>query len=230
VRAVVLQSNYLPWRGYFHLIHDADHFVFYDEVKYTKNDWRNRNRIVTKNRPQWFTIPISKTAVHQKISEVSLPDGWQEDHFKVLLLAYKRAPFFNQLEPLIFDFYKARKWETLSSFNQYAIRSISRLLNIQTKFSDSSSYTLEGDRVDRLVNLLMQVGATHYLSGPSAANYLTGKEHLFEEKNITLEYKKYPVYKEYKQNFSPFQPSVSIVDLIAHVHLEDIAGYIWDNH
>src|SRR3954469_1788276 len=91
MKVVVLQSNYVPWKGYFDLIHDADLFIFYDEVQYTKNDWRNRNRIVTKNGPQWLTIPIPHEAVHQKISEVLLPkDGdWQKLHWKSLFFGYK---------------------------------------------------------------------------------------------------------------------------------------------
>src|SRR6185436_12370323 len=101
VRAVVLQSNYLPWRGYFDLIQNADVFVFYDEVQYTKNDWRNRNRICSKNGVQWLTIPISRDAVKLKISEVHLPDArWQEDHFQTLRHSYKPARFYEQIEPL----------------------------------------------------------------------------------------------------------------------------------
>src|SRR3954469_16903743 len=98
MKVVVLQSNYVPWKGYFDLIHDADLFVFYDEVKYTKNDWRNRNKIFTTNGVQWLTIPISKDAVKQKISQVEIKDnGWQELHYKSLFFGYKSAPFFNQL-------------------------------------------------------------------------------------------------------------------------------------
>ena len=116
MRVVVLQSNYLPWRGYFDLIHDADLFVYYDEVQYTKNDWRNRNRICSKNGLQWLTIPIAKSAVKQKISEVALPDPrWQVDHFKSLYFSYKPAPCFHQLEPLLHEVYEQQQWTTLAA-------------------------------------------------------------------------------------------------------------------
>src|SRR3954468_728178 len=102
MKVVILQSNYVPWKGYFDLIHDADLFVFYDEVKYTKNDWRNRNRIYSKNGLQWLTIPIPHSAVKQKISEVLLPEGdWPAQHYKSLSFGYGKAPFFGQLDELM---------------------------------------------------------------------------------------------------------------------------------
>src|SRR4051812_8183445 len=110
MKVVILQSNYIPWKGYFDLINDADIFVFYDEVKYTKNDWRNRNKIYTKNGMQWLTIPIHKDAVKQKISEVEMPDNsWQELHHKSLEFGYKSAPYYKQLEPLLTELYLNQK-------------------------------------------------------------------------------------------------------------------------
>src|SRR3954471_21716869 len=100
MRVVVLQSNYLPWKGYFDLIQSADVFVFYDEVQYTKNDWRNRNRICSKNGLHWLTIPIRSDAVKKKISEVQLDDPrWQQDHFKILTQSYRAGRHFGQIEP-----------------------------------------------------------------------------------------------------------------------------------
>src|SRR5262249_25047364 len=120
MRAVVLQSNYLPWKGYFDLIQSADVFVYYDEVQYTKNDWRNRNRIYPKNGLQWLTIPVSRDSVKLKIGEVRLPEAqWQEDHFKILHHSYRTARCFHQLEPLLHDFYRARVWTFLSELNRY---------------------------------------------------------------------------------------------------------------
>lgn len=229
MKVVVLQSNYLPWKGYFDLINDADVFVFYDEVQYTKNDWRNRNKIATKNGVEWLTIPISKAAVKQKISEVKLPEGWESEHFKKLYLCYKKAPFFKQLEPFLISFYQNKSWGTLSDFNQYSIKEISRFLNVQTRFYNSSSFKLEGNRVERLVNLLTQINATEYISGPSAASYLNGNEGLFEAKGIKLTYKKYPMYRQYTQFGPTFEPFISIVDLIAHVHQDEASTYIWPN-
>ena len=228
MRVVILQSNYLPWKGYFDLIHDADLFVYYDEVQYTKNDWRNRNRICSKNGLQWLTIPIAKAAVKQKISEVSLPEGnWQGDHFKSLYYAYKPAPYFHQLEPLLQEVYQGQTWTNLSALNRHLIERIAGMLGIQTRFADVRDYAVEGDRVSRLVNLLQQVGATHYLSGPSARDYLAGSEPLFAQAGIELAYKDYSGYPPYRQLSEPFEPAVSIVDLLANLSLEQVQHHIW---
>jgi hypothetical protein len=222
MRAVVLQSNYLPWRGYFDLIQSADVFVYYDEVQYTKNDWRNRNRICSKNGPHWLTIPISRSSTKCKISEVLLPgDGWQEAHFKTLDHSYRPAPFFSQIEPLLDEVYHRRRWTHLSELNRFCIERITALLDVRTRFLDSKAFDLAGGKVERLVGLLRQVGATEYLSGPSAREYLAGSEPLFEAAGISLRFKNYSGYPEYPQLSAPFEPAVSIIDLLANVALAD---------
>jgi hypothetical protein len=227
MRAVILQSNYLPWRGYFDLIQSADVFVFYDEVAYTKNDWRNRNRICSKNGVHWLTIPISHSAVKLRISEVRLPDPrWQEDHFKTLCHSYRPASCFRQIEPILEDVYHRRTWTHLSALNQHCIREISRLLGLTTRFVDSATLDLTGDRVERLVSVLRQVGATEYLTGPSARGYLSGSEGLFEAAGVRLSFKSYEGYPEYRQLHAPFEPAVSIVDLLANVELRECRRYM----
>lgn len=227
MRAVVLQSNYLPWKGYFDLIQSADVFVYYDEMQYTKNDWRNRNRICSKNGVQWLTIPISHGAVKKKISEVTLPDSrWQEDHFKTLYHSYRPAPFFRQIEPLLEEFYHARTWALLGELNHHTIESIARLMGIQTRFLDSKNFELVGERVERLVSLLSQIGAKEYLCGPSARDYLAGSEHLFDQAGIRLMFKSYAGYPEYPQLHAPFEHAVSVLDLLANVELSDCRRHI----
>jgi hypothetical protein len=222
MRVVVLQSNYLPWKGYFDLIQNAEVFVYYDEVQYTKNDWRNRNRICSKNGVQWLTIPISRDAVKLKVSEVTLPGArWQEDHFKTLHCSYRPARCFPQIEPLLRDFYQTRTWARLSELNRHCTESIARLLGLTTRFLDSRDFDLTGDRVERLVSLLRQVGATEYLSGPSARDYLAGSEGLFEQAGIRLLYKSYESYPEYPQLHAPFEHAVSVLDVLANVELAD---------
>ena len=229
MKVVILQSNYIPWKGYFDLIHDADLFVYYDEVQYTKNDWRNRNRIYTRNGLQWLTIPISQHAVRQKISEVTLPDDrWQLQHLKALKMGYARAPYFNQLKSLIEEAYSSRSWKRLSEVNRFFIEKISASIGISTQFRDSSEFDLQGDRVDRLVNLLKQVGADTYISGPAAKGYLAGQEHLFSENNIHIVYKDYTGYPSYQQLSEPFEHAVSILDMIANLEINQIKNYIWE--
>ena len=222
MKVVILQSNYMPWRGYFDLINDADIFCFYDEVKYTKNDWRNRNKIYTKNGLQWLTIPISKASTKLKISEVLFQKSWEEEHSQILKLAYGRSLYYNQLKDFINEVYVNNKFQYLSDFNQNSIKYICSLLNIKTKFVTSSDFDLKGDRVERLINLIKDIGADEYISGPSASVYLKDSEYLFAENNIKLTYKNYNNYPIYNQLTEPFEPFVSILDVIANVPLNEI--------
>ena len=227
MKVVILQSNYLPWKGYFDLVNDADVFCFYDEVKYTKNDWRNRNKLYTKNGLQWISIPIIKDAVKLKISEAELPENWQDEHSKIIKYAYGRAPFYSNLEGLCEDFYQKSKFRFLSEFNQYSIKKIANFIGIKTAFVNSNDYELRGDRVERLINLLKDIGATEYISGPAAKDYLTEQEHFFLDNNIKLTYKNYDGYPEYEQLRKPFENYVSVIDLIANISKDDIAKNIW---
>ncbi|MFN5370372.1 MAG: WbqC family protein [Bacteroidia bacterium] len=228
MKVVILQSNYLPWKGYFDLINDADVFCFYDEVQYTKNDWRNRNRIYSKNGLHWISIPINKDAVKGKISQAKLPGNWQMQHYKSIKLAYGRAPFISNLDQIIYKLYFENNFEYLAEFNQYSIQTICSYLGIKTKFMNSNAFELKGDRIQRLINLLKLLKATEYISGPSAINYLSGQEHYFLEEGIKLTFKDYKGYPEYSQLNKPFENYVSIVDMIANLHQDEIKNYIWE--
>ena len=228
MKLAILQSNYIPWKGYFDLINDVDCFVFYDCVKYTKNDWRNRNKIYVNPSLQWLTVPIASEATKQLIDEVTINDNrWQDAHFKTLYMGYKKAPYFFQLEELMIDFLKERRWDNLSRLNQYTIQEISKKIGIQTKFIDSRELDLRGDRVDRLVNICLDLKATEYISGPAAMAYLDGNEDRFLMNDIALRYKQYPNYPAYLQMYPKFENYVSIVDLVAHIGWDDIKNYIW---
>lgn len=229
MKVVILQSNYVPWKGYFDLINDADTFVFYDCVKYTKNDWRNRNQIATKNGNQWLTIPMPGNAVNMAIDEAVIEDKkWQDTHYKSLYFAYKKAPFFPQLEELIELYLKQHQWQKLSALNQFVIKHIATKIGINTNFIDSRELAgLEGDRVERLISILTQLNATEYISGQAAKDYMTGHEHLFSDKGIHLTYKLYPQYPVYTQLSPEFSHFVSILDMVAHLHWDEIKHYIY---
>lgn len=227
-KVAILQSTYLPWKGYFDLIHDVDIFIFYDTAKYTKNDWRNRNIIYTANGKQWLTVPIAADAVNLPINEVRFLDGtWREKHLKSLRYGYKRAKYFSNLEELIEEFYNKRDWARLSDFNQAFIQHVSRQLEIKTIFKRSDGFSIEGDRIGKLINLVKAVGGTSYLSGPAARDYLQGNEHRFSDAGLDLQFKSYLEYPAYTQLRELFEPNVSIVDLIANVGWKAAPDYIW---
>jgi len=213
-RVAVLQSNYLPWKGYFDLIHDVDLFVFYDDVQYTTGDWRNRNRIKTPRGLDWLTIPVPRG--RRLISEVEVTDAqWRSHHWAQIRENYRRAEFFEQFRPFCERLYLHETEPRLSAINQALITTIARdFLGVRTEFADSRQYKLRGHRLDRLLDLLEQVGATEYLSGPAAKAYVDPTR--FVERGISLVWKDYGDYREYPQFFPPFSHRVTILDLLFH--------------
>lgn len=212
-KVVVLQSNYLPWKGYFDLIRQADLFIFYDDVQFTKNDWRNRNKIKTAHGSEWISIPCG-TNLKRLINEVKIKDSrWQEDHWNRICLSYSKSEYFGLYKGFFEDFYLQRKWESLSELNQYLIVNIAKMfLNLTTEFQNSTSYRLSGLRLDRLLDLLKKADATTYISGPSAKSYIS--EDAFRNENIKIDWMNYSDYSEYRQQFPPFVHDVSIIDLL----------------
>lgn len=226
-RVAVIQSCYLPWKGYFDIIHDVDLFIFYDDVKYTKNDWRNRNIVKMNGVPVWLSIPIRKDAVRQRICEVQIPSaGWQLKHWRTLKQCYGKCPYFSQYAPYLEEFYCAHTWTNLGEVNQLLIRQISAWLGINVVFEDSRSFPLTGAKQERLLNLLEQVRATSYVSGPAARTYIEPAD--FARRNIDLQFKAYN-YPEYPQDKEPFFHNVSIVDLLFRFGANG-TRYIWDHH
>lgn len=212
-KVVVLQSNYIPWKGYFDLIHDADTFIFYDDVQYTKNDWRNRNKIMMTGGPKWLTIPTG-TDAKRLICEVTLADSsWQASHWDAIRQSYRRAPFFRQYRDALEEIYLSRQWTSLSELNQHMIKTISLdMLGIEVKFDDSRNYSLHGQRLERLLDLVAKSGATHYISGPAAQSYIDPAR--FAGIGVELEWKDYSNYPVYAQTPPPFEHGVSVLDLI----------------
>lgn len=222
---VVLQSNYVPWKGYFDLIHDADLFIFYDDLQYTKNDWRNRNKIKAASGPEWITIPVGSDT-NRLICEVELKDAtWQQKHWKTLLQNYRNCPHFERYQQFFEDFYLGRRWANLSEMNQCLIQHIATaFLGIRTEFQDSRRFNLSGQKQERLLELVSKVGTERYISGPAAKSYIEAER--FAAEGIGLVWKDYVGYPEYPQRFPPFEHGVSILDLLFNVG-PDAPWYIW---
>lgn len=225
MRVAILQSNYIPWRGYFDIIHDVDLFVFYDDVQYTRRDWRNRNKVKTSQGSKWLTIPTDGDREHL-ICDVGFADPkWQRTHWQALREHYSKSAFFSHYRNFFEEYYLGQAWTKLSEFNQALTRGIAaELLHIDTKFADSRSYGAQGAKRDRIMSLLSKIGAHSYVSGPAAKDYLDPQE--FVAQGIELIWKDYPEYPEYPQFHPPFDPYVTVLDLLFHVGPE-APNYIW---
>jgi hypothetical protein len=212
-KVVVLQSNYLPWKGYFDLVRAADVFIFYDDVQFTKNDWRNRNKIKTPRGAEWISIPCG-TDLKRLIKEVVLTDHtWQDDHWNRIKINYSGTPFFYHYKDFFEAIYREHKWSNLSELNQHLIVTIAQqFLNFKTTFMDSTAFEPQGIRLERLLDVLKKAGATEYISGPSAKSYIS--EDMFVKEGIKLQWMDYTHYPEYRQSFPPFVHDVSIIDLL----------------
>jgi hypothetical protein len=216
MKCVILQPSYIPWRGFFDQINKADIFVFYDDVQYDKRGWRNRNRIKTPQGSRWITIPVHSAGAqidHTPINQIQISwdQPWNQEHLKALQHSYTKAPYFKQFLPLLEEIYN-RHDELLSDFTIHSTIALAKTLGItQTKFINSSELNISGTKTDHLISILKRLGADHYISGPSARDYIEGEK--FRDSGIFLEYMDYN-YPDYPQLFPPFDPQVSILDLL----------------
>lgn len=217
---VITQSNYLPWRGYFDLIRQADELILLDCVQYTRRDWRNRNRIKTASGLSWLTVPVEvKGLYHQAIDEARVAHrGWSAAHRRAIELAYGRAPHFHDgfawLDDLLADLADEL---SLSRINEALLRALCARLGIATPIRRCTDVlereTLRRmDATTRLVDLAAAVGATHYLSGSAAQRYLNVAA--FTRRGIQVEWMSYESYPDYPQLWGRFEPTVSVIDLL----------------
>lgn len=212
-KVAILQSNYIPWKGYFDLIAAVDEFILYDDMQYTKRDWRNRNQIKTPQGLKWLTVPVLvKGRYHQKIIETEIDTGdWASVHWKSLLLNYSGAPHFAEVAAWLEPLY-AKPPMNLSQLNRQFIEAICHYLGINTKITNSWDYCLIEGKSERLADLCRQAGGTEYISGPSAKDYI--EESVFSERDIKLTWFDYEGYSEYPQLWGDFTQGVTILDLL----------------
>lgn len=213
-KVAILQSNYIPWKGYFDMIAAVDEFILYDDVQYTRRDWRNRNQIKTPQGVQWLTVPVKvKGKYHQKIRNIEI-DGsdWASVHWKTLSQNYRRAPYYSEIKSWLEPLYIAEHYTHLSQLNRRFIEAICKYLGIKTVISNSWDYSLLDGKIDRLVNLCAQAGCTEYISGPTARDYID--ENVFFEQGINLTWFSYNSYPEYPQLWGEFTHGITILDLL----------------
>lgn len=212
-KIAILQSNYIPWKGYFDLINMVDEFVLFDQVQYTKNDWRNRNQLKTNQGVQWLTIPVRHKDSDQKIIETKVADlKWSSKHWRTIQQNYSKAPYFKEYKEIFEEFYLNNNEEYLSQINYQLIKIINQILGIDTVITWSSDYELAEGQTEKLLGICKQAAADTYLSGPAAKDYFD--EDLASQEGIQVEWMDYSGYPEYKQLHEPFEHGVTILDLI----------------
>jgi hypothetical protein len=214
-KVIITQSNYIPWKGYFDALNLADEFIIYDEMQYTKRDWRNRNKIKTSMGPAWLSIPVEvKGKFSQKISETKTSEkDWNVKHLKTIQSNYAKAKNYKEVKDFIEFLYDKTPLTSLSEINFWFLSEICKWMEIKTIMQSSQLFNLTAaNPSQRLLDICLQVHATHYISGPAAKNYL--EENLFKDAGIIIDYLDYSDYPEYQQLHPPFEHGVTILDLL----------------
>lgn len=213
-RALITQSNYIPWKGYFDSIKQVDTFVVYDDMQYTKRDWRNRNLIKTEQGLKWLSIPVEvKGKYFQKIKDTKIADkSWNLSHLNIIKQSYKLAPCYKEMREWLEEMYTYCTYDYLTDINIHFIQSINSFLGITAEIRYSSEFDLLDGKTDRLVDICTRLEIFDYYSGPSAESYIDMEK--FSAKNINVHYFNYSNYPVYHQLYGKFEHNVSIIDLI----------------
>ena len=213
-KIAILQSNYIPWKGYFDLINMVDEFILYDDMQYTRRDWRNRNRIQTPQGLKWLTIPVdAKGKYFQKINETKISDkNWGKKHWETIKHNYSKAKYFNEYKDIFEKLYLDCEEEYLSQINYKFIITICKILGIETQIRWSNEFDLIDGKTEKLLGICKDCNADIYLSGPAAKDYWD--DELAKKENIKVVWLDYNGYEKYEQLHLPFEHGVSILDLI----------------
>jgi hypothetical protein len=212
-KIAILQSNYIPWKGVFDMMNKVDVFVFFEDVDFTKRDWRTRNKIKTPEGEVWLSIPVKKSSRGTKIYEIEISQetNWQEKHYQTIVQYYKKAKFFSEYKWLLDKIYLEKKWENLSEFNIYVNTLIARELGIKTEFINSKDLETNGTKDDKLIEIIKKLDGDFYLSGPAAKDYIVNEK--FKKEKIELAYIEYK-YLEYTQLYGEFNHYITILDVL----------------
>ncbi len=216
-KVAIVQSNYIPWRGYFDLIAYVDEFILFDDVQFTKRDWRNRNQIKTIFGPKWLTVPVTtKGKFFQKICETKISNQeWQKLHWLQIEKNYSKAKYFDEVSSFLKPIYTECYWDTISQLNRAIIEKILIYLKIDTKISWSWEYNCEGNKSTRLLNIVKSANANIYVSGPTAKSYLDTE--IFRKSEVKVMWFSYDKLKTYPQIGGGFLSNISIIDLLMNV-------------
>jgi len=198
----------------------VDEFIIFDDMQYTKRDWRNRNKIKTSQGLQWLTVPVKvKGRFNQKIRE-TLIDGpdWAKSHWRALEFNYIGAPHFTDIAQWLAPIYLEEEHDNLSALNRRLLEAVCDYLGIKTRLTNSWDYQLVEGKTERLVGLCQQAAATEYVSGPAARSYVD--EGVFEDSGIRVTWFDYDGYRDYSQLWGAFEGGVTILDLLFNVGTE----------
>lgn len=209
----ISQPAYLAWLGYYERLSLSDLHIVLDNVEIGTKSFTNRNKIRVHDGWTWLTVPVSNRGEkkHLPIRELEISDSkWQRKHWQSLCLNYSRAPHFKDHAPF-FEAFFAQEWHSLSDMIRESNTYLMQCLGLTTPLQYSYEMQPQQTKDTLILELCLAVGASTYISGPFGREYLD--ESKFTAMGIEVIYHdyKHPVYS---QNFSGFEPFMSIIDLL----------------
>ena len=207
------QPLYLPWLGLFQKVAMSDAFCLFDATQYDDNDFQNRNRIKGPNGPMWLTVPVKAQDHHRlQITEIEIADGdvWRRKHWKSLLWAYGKAPYFSRYADFFEQTYR-QPWSRLVDLDIHLLTYLFEVLGLPASFKRASQLPCEGRKSEAIIGMCRALGASVYVFGSQGRGY--ADRAVFEAEKIGVAFQEYrhPVYP---QQFGPFAPNLSVVDLL----------------
>lgn len=215
MRVAILQPSYLPWLGYIEQMAFVDTFVYLDDVQYTKGDWRNRNRIKTRQGAAWLTVPVRKSPTATLILDTRIDQttDWQRSHLNLLREHYGRAPFFDDWYPRL-EKHLNGGHGYLAELAIALVNDIAQYLGLTMQTVRSSDFGITAtDKNRRLIALCKNVGADVLYDGKAAEHFIDRQQ--FRREGIDVIFQNYR-HPEYRQSYPPFVPYLSVVDLLFH--------------
>lgn len=221
-KVVIHQPDFLSYIGFFHRLLDADLYIVLDDVQFVKGtsrSWMNRDKIKTQNGEQWLTLNVKKASKETNINQILLSDtvNWKKQNLELLKQNYKKAKFFNEIFPFIEELYN-KKLEKLSDFNMESIYMLNKLFDINIDILFSNKLKTTQKKSKRLVELLDQVDATHYISGIGAKDYHDDEAFKNSKTEVLWQKFNHPIYTQLHGKFIPY---LSSIDLFFNCGIEE---------
>ncbi len=223
---VAMQPTYLPWPGYFNLIHESDVFVFLDDVQFERRSWQCRNRVLVRGEAQWLTVPVTNAPQATPLKEIHIADDslWRRKHARTLKHIYEGHPFFTELHDVI-AIIESCPSPGLASLTMAIIKQLCAQLGLVRRFEMSSSFGIPGARSERLVTLCRHFGCGEYLSPAGSAGYLA-EDGAFERSDVSLRFQQFPSRPYRQKGTTDFVPYLSILDVLANLGSAGTREYI----
>lgn len=222
-----MQPYFFPYIGYFQLISSVDEFVIYDNIKYTKKGWINRNRLLLNGRDTTFTLPLKNDSDRLAVVERKISDTWSNERLKLLdriKQSYKKSEFFDDIFAILQDSFMSDE-TNLFEFVYQSLVKVNAYLEIKTPFVISSGIPIDHSlkSEDKVIAIVKERKANLYVNAIGGIDLYSREK--FKENSLSLKFiKSNPI--QYAQWKGEFVPWLSIIDVMMHNSKEKIREYL----